>query len=126
MPQITLASLKNLLRSNVCEIEFLRRRPKAGRPSYRKMMCTLCNDLLNSTNGRISLNYRPPVHGLPYNAESKNLLPVWDIFMQDWRMVNMDACNLLNTIKADDSFWKYYNENLYTMSAQDKINYMDT
>jgi hypothetical protein len=125
MPQVTIASLKNLLRSNVCEIEFLRRRPKAGRPLYRKMMCTLCNDLLNSTNGRISLNYRPPVYGLPYNAESKNLLPVWDIFMQDWRMVNMDACNLLNTIKADDSFWKHYNENLYTMSAQDKINYMD-
>jgi hypothetical protein len=126
MPQIALTSLKNLLRVNVCEIEFLRRRSKAGRPSMRKMMCTLCNDLLNSANGRISLNYKPPVNGLPYNAESKNLLPVWDIFMQDWRMVNMDACNLLNTKKADDTFWEYYNENLYTMSAQEKINYMDT
>lgn len=125
MPQVTLTSLKNLLRVNVCEIEFLRRRPRPGRSLGRKMICTLCNDLLNSTNGRISLNYRPPINPLPYNAESKNLLPVWDIFMQDWRMVNMDACNLLNTIKADDTFWKYFNEKLYPMSPEEKMNYMD-
>lgn len=124
MTQITLTSLKTILRDNVCEVEVLRRRQKAYRSSTRRMLCTLCVDLLNSVDGRMSLNYRPPTHPLPYNAEGMNLLPVWDIFMQDWRMVNMDACNHVRTIKKDE-FWKYYNETLYPMSQQEKMLWMD-
>jgi len=89
------------------------------------MLCTLDTELLNSTNGRISLNFRPSSNVLPYNAEAKNLLPVWDIFMQDWRMVNMDECNLINTIKQED-FWNYFNNTLITMSQQQKIGFMDS
>jgi len=89
------------------------------------MLCTLDTDLLNSTNGRLSLNFRPSSNVLPYNAEAKNLLPVWDIFMQDWRMVNMDECNLINTIKEED-FWNYFNNTLLTMTPQQKIGFMDS
>ena len=88
------------------------------------MICTLDTTILNSANGRLSLNYRPPTHGLPYNAESMNLLPVWDILMQDWRMVNMDACNLTKTIESKD-FWTYFNNELYIMSPQAKMQWMD-
>ncbi len=89
------------------------------------MLCTLDENLLNSTNGRLSLNFRPSSNVLPYNAESKGLLPVWDIFMQDWRMVSMENCNLILTIKQED-FWKYFNDTLLPMSPQQKMAYMDT
>jgi hypothetical protein len=89
------------------------------------MLCTLDENLLNSVNGRLSLNYKPATAIMPYNAEAKNLLPVWDIFMQDWRMVNMNDCDLVETIKRDD-FWKYFNEKLIPMSPQQKMQYMDT
>jgi hypothetical protein len=89
------------------------------------MLCTLDANLLNSVNGRLSLNYKPASGVLPYNAAAKNLLPVWDIFMQDWRMVNMNECNLINTIKSED-FWEYFNTNLITMTPYQKIAYMDS
>jgi hypothetical protein len=121
----TLSSLKNLLRENVCEIVFVRRRPRENKALTRRMLCTLDENLLNSTNGRLSLNFRPSSNVLPYNAESKGLLPVWDIFMQDWRMVSMENCNLILTIKQED-FWKYFNDTLLPMSPQQKMAYMDT
>lgn len=120
----TLANLKSLLRENVCEIAFVRRRPRANRSPVRRMLCTLDENILNSTNGRLSLNYSPSSNVLPYNAEGKNLLPVWDIFMQDWRMVSMDDCQILKTIKEEE-FWNYFNNTLLPMSPQEKINYMD-
>jgi len=122
---ITLDSLRSLLRDNVCEILFVRRRPKPNKPPFRRMLCTLDDTILNSTNGRLSLNYRPPASAKPYNPETKNLLLVWDIFMQDWRMVNMSNCQLITTIKQDD-FWKYFNEVLIPMTPQQKIAYMDS
>lgn len=121
----TLDSLRSLLRENVCEIVFVRRRFRQNRSPVRRMLCTLDMELLNSTNGRLSLNYRPSSNVLPYNANAKNLLPVWDIFMQDWRMVNMDDCNLITTIKKDD-FWNYFNNTLMPMSPQQKLQYMDS
>ena len=121
----TLDSLRSLLRENVCEIVFVRRRFRQNRPPVRRMLCTLDTELLNSTNGRLSLNYRPSSNVLPYNANAKNLLPVWDIFMQDWRMVNMDECNLITTIKKEE-FWDYFNNTLLPMSLQQKLQYMDS
>jgi hypothetical protein len=121
----TLDSLRSLLRENVCEIVFVRRRFRQNRPPVRRMLCTLDTELLNSTNGRLSLNYKPSSSVLPYNANSKNLLPVWDIFMQDWRMVNMDECNLITTIKKEE-FWDYFNNTLLPMSPQQKLQYMDS
>lgn len=123
--RVTLQTLRSTLRENVCEITFARRRMYPGKLPYRRMMCTLDTNILDSVNGRVALNYKPPVSGLPYPTDSKNLLPVWDIFMQDWRMVSMDYCQLLKTIPRDE-FWKYFNENLLKMSPQDKVAYMDS
>ena len=123
--KIALSNLKNLLSQNVCEVVFARRRPKAGKPPARRMLCTLDDTILNSTNGRLSLNYRPPGGPPAYNPESKNLLLAWDIFMQDWRMISMDSCDLVNTI-PQDQFWNYFNNTLLKMSAQQKMAYMDS
>ena len=124
--KVSLSSLKNILQNNVCEIAFTKRRPKPGDRLVRNMICTLDNSILNSVNGRITLNYKPTTGAPKYNPESKNLLPVWDILMQNWRMVNMDSCELIKTIPGNDDFWKYFNENIITMTGDAKLNYMGT
>ena len=58
--KVNLPTLKNKLQNNVCEIIFEKRRPKPGDSSQRKMLCTLDQTLLNSVNGRTTLNYKPP------------------------------------------------------------------
>ena len=121
----SLESLRSLLRENVAEISFVRRRPRPGKPPVRRMLCTLSDKILNSENGRLSLNYKSSSGVLPYNTTGKNLLPVWDIFMQDWRMVSLDNCNVLTTYN-EEQFWKYFNEKLILMSAAEKILYMDS
>lgn len=123
--RVSLTSLKNTLQGNVCEIIFEKRRPKPGDSSRRRMLCTLDESLLNSVNGRTTLNYKPPSSPPKYNAESRNLLPVWDILMQSWRMVSMENCQIVETISEDD-FWQYFNEKIYPMSADEKRGYMGT
>lgn len=119
MPKIGLQSLKQALQNNVCEIRFAKRRE----PVFRNMLCTLDQEILNSVNGRTTLNFKPASGPPKYNPESKNLLLVWDIFMQDWRMVNMDNCDIIKSIPRDD-FWKYFNENIYSMTIEEKKQFM--
>ena len=124
--KVNLASLKNVLQSNVCEIVFAKRRPKPNDSPTRRMLCTLDQSILNSVNGRITLNFKPPSGPPKYNPESKNLLLVWDILMQGWRMVSCDDVEIVNTIPGNDDFWTYFNENILTMEADEKRQYMGT
>ena len=103
--KVNLPSLRNKLQNNVCEIIFEKRRPKPG--------------------DRTTLNYKPPGGAPKYNPESKNLLPVWDIMMQGWRMVSLDNCEVVNEI-PENTFFEYFNENIYPMSADEKRAYMGT
>lgn len=122
--------LKNLVSSNVCEILFHRRTPERTsippRSEWRRMLCTNSIQILNSTNGKISLNFRFPRTPKRIDEVKHNMVVVWDIIMQDYRNVSMDECYLIQTIPGDETFWKYYNEVLYTMSGPQKMNFMDT
>ena len=120
MPKIDLPSLKQILQKNVGVIRFSTRR---SRTPVRTMLCTLDMDILNSVNGRITFNFKPPVNPPKYRPEPKNLLLVWDILMQDWRMVSMDDCEIVQTI-AEDDFWEYFNKNIYKMTLLDKMQFM--
>lgn len=120
------AELEALLLNNVVDLRFERRVPLFGRPGTRRMLCTKSAALLNSTNGRISLNYRPPKSTPSFNAADKNLIITWDIFMQDYRIINADSFKVLKVIPANDEFWKYFNSTLRQMSASDKITYMES
>lgn len=113
--------LKTILLNNVCEIRFIRRRPLINYPPTRRMMATLSYTLLNSTNGRLTLNFRPTIRPPRFNPAQKNLLTVWDIFMQDYRNVNCDDVEIIATIPADDKFWEYFANVLQNMTPAEKI-----
>ena len=50
----------------------------------------------------------------------------WDILMQDYRNINCNQVDLIQEIPANNDFWVYFNENIYPMSAQQKLNFMNS
>lgn len=123
---VSLTSLRPILQNAACEIKFARRRPKPGKPPFRRMLCTNANNILNSIDGRITLNYKPATRAPKYDPVQKNLIITWDIFMQDYRCISMESCDLITTIPAGEAFWKYFKENLMRMSTSQKVMYMDS
>lgn len=122
-------SLALLLGTNAAELRFRRRTNKSGFNDYRRMLCTLDRRLLLSTPGKRILKFTVPHNNLKYSPSSKNLLVAWDIFMQNWRMVNCDDVDLIATLKTSpdpSEFWKYFYERLNTMSAEHKARFMNT
>ena len=89
------------------------------------MLCTNSGALLTSLKGRMALNFRPSHKAPEYNPSQKNLIITWDLFMQDYRSVNMDSCEVISVIPANDQFWNYFTEKLTTMSPAQKIGFMD-
>lgn len=120
------SSLKSMLLGNVAEIRYVRRIPSPEKGATRRMWCTNSASLLNSFNGRSILNYRAPKLMPPYNPNEKNIIITWDILMQDFRCISMESCDLLQSFPANDTFWKYFNENIFPMSTQQKLNFMQS
>lgn len=118
------SALDTILLNNVVDLRFVRRTPKPGFPNTRRMLCTKSYNLLNSTNGRITLNFKPPTGPLKVNEAADNLLVVWDILMQDFRVINMNSADLITQYPSDNTFWEYFNENIYPMSPDQKLNFM--
>jgi len=123
---ITSANLKSLLQNNVCEIKFLRKRPKPGASPYRRMVCTNANQLLLSPDGRITLNYRPPQGAPRFNQMQENVVIAWDVLMQDYRAVSCASCDLIATIPAGAEFWNYFREALLPMTSGQKTAFMNS
>jgi len=88
------------------------------------MLCTNNIELLNSARGKYSLKYEAPTQAPKYNPSQKNLVVAWDIFMQGYRTINMDSCELISVIPGDDKFWNYFADRLAGMSAQEKQQFM--
>ena len=123
--QISRSGLDNLLRSNVCEVRFVRRDPRPGDGPTRRILCTKDLSILTSLNGRTTLNYRPPRGGMQINEALQNICVVWDIMMQDYRNVAMDSCTLIQSIPGNE-WWEYFNENIYPMSPGQKLSFMNS
>jgi hypothetical protein len=124
--KVSLPTLKSLLLNNVAEIKFYRRRPKPGAAQTRRMLCTNSLSLLSSTEGRLALNYKRAINMPKFDPNAKDLIITWDIFMQNYRCINMSACDLIQAIPANKSFWNFFNEKLARLSAAQKINFMNT
>jgi hypothetical protein len=125
---VSRGELKNLLNSNVCEIVFVRRRPERapGRPEVRRMLCSNSMSMLNSHTGITRLNFHLPRTARRIDENKHNIVVVWDIMMQDYRHVSMDNCHLRQTIPADETWWKYFDKTIFTMSAGQKQQFMDS
>lgn len=123
---VSTTSLKPILQNAACEIKFARRRPVPGRPTTRRMLCTNSNTILNSIDGRITLNFKPSSKEPTFDPNAKNLVIVWDILMQNYRCINCDNCDLIATIPAGEAFWTYFKNNIMKMSTQQKMAFMDS
>ena len=44
----------------------------------------------------------------------------------NYRNINMNQCDLIQEIPANDDFWVYFNENIYPMSTEQKANFMNS
>ena len=128
--RLGIGALALLLQTSVVELRFKRRIEKPGYGDYRRMLCTNDRLLLNSQLGRNILNYNPPSGaGLKYNPAAKNLIPCWDVFLQAYRMINCNDVDVVSVIKTSPDateFWKYFNEKLLPMPAQQKAQFINT
>jgi hypothetical protein len=101
-----------------------------GKPLFRRMLCTSSPTLLNSLDGRITLNFRPttppPFRNRSYNPDQYNLVILWDIFMQDYRAINMGFCNLIARVPANKEFWEYFNKELAKLKPNQKTAWMNS
>lgn len=119
-------TLETLLLNNVLDLRFTRRVPIEGKSPTRRMICTKSYDLLNSTNGKIVLNYTPPKHNKQVNEAITNTCVVWDVLMQNYRVVSADQVDVLREMPANDEFWQTFNNEIYPMSTEQKINFMNS
>ena len=123
--KISRSGLLSELNNSVCEIRFTRRRPKDGSPSTRRMLACNNLNLLGSVNGRTVLNFKPSSSAPRYNTANENTIITWDVFMQDWRTINCDNVELLNTW-SEDQFWSVFSETFAPLSSDEKIVFMNT
>lgn len=132
---------KTFLQKWVAEVVFVRRR--RAKNSFvtartRRMICTLNFPLLIA-NKKI-FNFRPPTKSPSYNAESKGLVTVWDIIMQDWRNIDIKTARIIQksnieveglpmyvNSKVDmGKFLNFYDKKIARMTVGDKRKFMDT
>jgi len=127
MTRIRRAKLNSLLQRGACEIIFLRRDTKKihGGQVTRKMVCSNCNEILNTENGIRSLNFKRPRGAKKINESLHDVVVVWDILMQDYRNVSMENCFLISEMEPDQ-FWQFYNETLLPMTPKGKLQYMNS
>ena len=140
MSRVPRNALAALLQNNVCIISIIRRvQPpdKSRHPqpinSVRRMLCTNCYSFLASYNGKMKISFEEVNgRGLPYDPMKYNLLPVWDILMIDYRVINMDDCYLNYVYPVNDKtfrnmFWReVFNKTFYLMSPAEKYGWMNT
>ena len=123
---ISRSSLLAVLRTNVCELRFLRRRPKLGRSPFRRMLCTNANNLLLSIDGRMTLNYSPAKGAPKFNHADKNVIVAWDVLMQDFRTISCINVDLIRSVPSNEEFWDFFRKEILPMTASQKTMFMDS
>lgn len=121
-------SLETLLLYNAIELKFKRRITKGGNNQYRRMLCTKDIKFLQSAPSKKVFRFTIPTGALKYDPRSKNLVVAFDLFMQNWRMINcddVDAISIINTSPDPTKFWKYFYASIYQMSTNAKQSFMN-
>lgn len=119
--------LDKLCRTHLVELKFKRRVNVLGRPTTRRMLATLDFSLLESKDGFKILHYKPPTQPPPYDAKSKGLITVWDLFFQDWRTIPVESVTVISALATSppEKFWDYFNNVLSKMTAAQKAHFVD-
>lgn len=115
--------LNSLLSKGVAEVVFDRRLLRTDSPPFRRMLCTCDFRMLYSKEGREILRFVPPTHLPSYFPPSKNLCLVWDIFVCHWRAVPCESVEIRRIIPSEH-WWKFFQDFIAPMSAQQKIDFM--
>lgn len=95
------------------------------------MLCTNSVALLGSLTGRMVLNFRIPKNFPPYDAKENDLIITWDIFMQDFRSIPLEAIFVVGaypvkTPKQIEIFWQYFDKAVRPMTSSQKTRFMKT
>lgn len=123
-------SLLTACQNAVVELRFGRRRIKNGWSPYRRALVTNNITMLNSAPGQMALHFKPPTQPPKYPWIEKNLVCVWDIMWQDWRMIPVESCDVITMIPVQtpeeiEKWWSYFNLFLENMGPQDKVAFMN-
>jgi len=118
-------TLIQILNTHAVELKFTRRRPLPGM-SFRRMLATNDTDLLNSTPGRLALNFHGAPGRLKFSPEQKGLVMTWDIFLQDFRLIPAESVEIVSVIRTSppEEFWNYFNNVLSKMPETQKVEFM--
>lgn len=124
---LSAGGLMQLLQQHVVELRFRRRHLKEGFNEQRRMLCTNDRNMLSSEAGKRILHYVPPTHSKKYNPLAKNLVVAYDIFMQQYRTINVQNCDVIAVIATTppDKWWDYFDKNVRQMTAERKLVFMN-
>jgi len=139
MPFISRENLKYLLQDHCVELKFNRKHPTSVSKT-RRMFCVGAypnfsnNTFLASLSAQTALGFRlpkgpSPHHPVPFfNPDEKNLVITWDIFMMNYRCINISSCNVIRAFPVDTSdniknFWEYFNNNISPMTVSEKMDF---
>ena len=125
--------LQTFFATHVVELVAIRRHHKPGKGQIRAFFCTTSFPLLNSMPGLVALHFKAPTgrgNNWKKSAKGHNLITVWDIFMQDWRNINLNNYAIREVLRLKSAtdiqfFWKYFTYVLKSMSANEKVTFMD-
>jgi len=127
-----MADLRDLFATHVVEVIAKRRMsPQPWQGLTRRFICTNSYPLLNSIEGKVVFHFRAPSNVPRYNAAAYNLLTVFDLYMQDYRCINLDDYRILGAIPVRTEeeiamFWQYFNSVMSKQSATEKLKKMNT
>lgn len=126
-----IASLRALLDYNVVELKYVRRRPRAGSPPTRRMLCTNSQEFLMSMLGASVFHYTPPTRPPKYNAAAHTLVVTYDLFKQDFRSISAESVDVITLLPVDteentQQFWKYFKDNIEPMTVEEKMRFMNS
>lgn len=119
-------TLVTLLQQKVLELKYTRRVQRPDKPPTRRMLCTNNQQLLMSENGLSVLKYKPSGGQPNHNHALHNTIPTWDIMVQDYRTISADNVDVITVFEPDDSWWTYFNESILPMSADQKLNFLNS
>ena len=118
--------VESVLSKNVSEVSFMRRHAKAGATPIRRMLCTRDWQMLSTPEAKLALNFRAPTQNTSANIARKNLIVVWDIFVQDWRNIPLETLSIHTSIPTEPavSWWEVFNNSIFPMTQQAKVDFM--